>query len=125
MPMASELPKKISENDSPTTAVMPQRRRPCGACSRDDPQPKLRFTTRMEAPAKRGSSNGWALPCLVRGGAVVLEDVPLEPLEADRLQEAGRHDPVGVDVLAGDGHDGAFEADDAGDRAVGADTRSL
>ena len=52
-----------------------------------------------------------------RGGAIVLEDVRLEPLEADRLQEAGRHDPVGVDVLPGDGHDGALEADDAGDRA--------
>ena len=37
-------------NDSPTTALMPQRNRPCGACSRDEPQPKLLLTTRIDAP---------------------------------------------------------------------------
>ena len=41
-PSATELPKKISENDSPTTARMPQRWIACGACSREEPQPKLR-----------------------------------------------------------------------------------
>ena len=51
MPSATELPKKISENDSPTTARMPQRWSACGACSRDEPQPKLPFTIRMLAPA--------------------------------------------------------------------------
>ena len=56
MPSATELPKKISENDSPTTARKPLRRIACGACSRDDPQPKLRLTTRISAPSKRAST---------------------------------------------------------------------
>ena len=51
MPSATELPKKISENDSPTTARMPLRRIACGACSRDEPQPKFAFTSRIVAPA--------------------------------------------------------------------------
>ena len=37
----------------------PRRRIACGACSRDDPQPKLRLTTRISAPVKRGSTIGW------------------------------------------------------------------
>src|SRR5574341_2142402 len=36
-----------------------------------------------------------------RLASVVGEHVPLEPLEGDTLQVAGRHDPVGVDVVAG------------------------
>jgi hypothetical protein len=44
------LPRKISENDSPTMARMPARARPCGACSRDDPDPKFLLTRRIEAP---------------------------------------------------------------------------
>ena len=50
MPIIAELPKKISANDSPTIASMPQRRIACGACSRDDPHPKLRLTSRIDAP---------------------------------------------------------------------------
>ena len=50
IPIITELPKKISANDSPMTASMPQRCSPCGACSRDDPQPKFEFTTRIFAP---------------------------------------------------------------------------
>ena len=48
-PSATELPKKISENDSPTTARIPRRRIACGACSREDPQPKFALTTRIAA----------------------------------------------------------------------------
>ena len=61
-PIATEFPKKISENDSPTTAWMPARASACGACSREDPQPKLRFTRRMRAPEKRASSKGCVSP---------------------------------------------------------------
>ena len=50
MPIIAELPKKISANDSPTIAWMPQRRIACGACSRDEPQPKLLLTSRIDAP---------------------------------------------------------------------------
>ena len=50
MPSITELPWKISENDSPMMALKPARARPCGACSRDDPQPKLRLTIRIVAP---------------------------------------------------------------------------
>ena len=48
-PSISELPKKISANDSPTTARIPQRPIACGACSRDDPQPKFAPTSRTRA----------------------------------------------------------------------------
>ena len=58
MPSATELPKKISENDSPTTARIPRRRIACGACSRDEPQPKFAFTSRIVAPAYAGSATG-------------------------------------------------------------------
>jgi hypothetical protein len=51
MPSATELPKKISEKDSPTIARMPQRWMACGACSRDEPHPKLPLTIRILAPA--------------------------------------------------------------------------
>ena len=34
------------------------------------------------------------------GGAIVLEQVPLEPLERHGSQEARRHDAIGVDVVA-------------------------
>jgi hypothetical protein len=61
-PIIAALPKKISENDSPITARMPQRSSAWGACSRDDPQPKLLFTSSTAAPAKRGSSNGCTAP---------------------------------------------------------------
>ena len=44
MPSATELPKKISEKDTPTTARIPRRRIACGACSRDEPQPKFAST---------------------------------------------------------------------------------
>ena len=50
-PIVVALPRKISENDSPTQAPMPQRLSACGACSRDEPDPKFSFTTRIDAPA--------------------------------------------------------------------------
>src|SRR5205814_5339293 len=34
------------------------------------------------------------------GGAIVLEQVLVKPFERNRTQKAGRHDPVGVDVVA-------------------------
>src|SRR3990172_11428753 len=40
----------------------------------------------------------WVFGCVT---TIVLEDVPLEPLERDALEVAGGHDPVGVDVVAG------------------------
>ena len=50
-PMVVAFPRKISENDSPTQAAMPQRLSACGACSRDEPDPKFSFTRRIDAPA--------------------------------------------------------------------------
>ena len=50
-PMVVELPRKISENDWPTQAPMPRRLSACGACSRDEPEPKFSLTTRIDAPA--------------------------------------------------------------------------
>src|SRR6059058_105138 len=34
------------------------------------------------------------------GGAIVLEQVLVKPFERNHTQKAGRHDPVGVDVVA-------------------------
>ena len=54
-PSETQLPAKISAKDSPTSAVMPARARACGACSREEPQPKLRLTTRIDAPCRTAS----------------------------------------------------------------------
>ena len=48
--MAVQLPAKISARDSATTARMPQAASAWGACSREEPQPKLRLASRMPAP---------------------------------------------------------------------------
>ena len=72
MPRATELPKKISENDSPTTARMPQRCSAWGACSREEPQPKLPLTSRMRAPRtadSRTHASARALPAACRSSS--------------------------------------------------------
>jgi hypothetical protein len=51
IPSTTAFPKKISEKDWPMMARMPRRRIACGACSRDDPQPKLALTIISAAPA--------------------------------------------------------------------------
>ena len=38
-------------HDIDTDRIMPARASPCGACSRDEPEPKFLFTIRMAAPA--------------------------------------------------------------------------
>ena len=50
MPNITQLPKKISPNDPPTIARMPQRMSACGACSRELPQPKFWPATSTDAP---------------------------------------------------------------------------
>ena len=81
---------KISANDSPTTARMPQRKRACGACSREDPQPKLLPTSstrglRLVGVVERVSEAAFGgLP------TVVFERVLLQALERDGLQEPRR-----------------------------------
>src|SRR5512138_941660 len=39
-------------------------------------------------------------PGALRFQSIVLEHVPVEPLERDRFQKPGRHDAVGIDVFA-------------------------
>ncbi len=114
-PIIAELPKKMSENDSPTIAWMPQRCSACGACSRDEPQPKLRLTSSTDAPWKCGSSNGCDAVRALGGrgpGALVLEHVLLEPVEGDRPQEPRRDDAIGVDVVAAHRQPAALDARD-------------
>ena len=41
IPLVVQLPKKISPNDPPMMARMPQLMSDCGACSREEPQPKF------------------------------------------------------------------------------------
>ena len=97
-PRLVQLPKKISANDSPTKALKPQRISACGACSRDEPQPKLLPTTRIARPRITRVVEGvLALRGLARrprrrGGRC--------PSKVTHLQEAGRDDAVGVDVVA-------------------------
>jgi AmiR/NasT family two-component response regulator len=43
----------------------------------------------------------WVVGCVT---TVVLEDVVFETLERHALEEAGGHDPVGVDVMAVEGN---------------------
>ena len=77
MPRATQLPKKMSANDSPTSALMPQRSSACGACSRDEPQPKFLLTTATRGPFawKRGSSMTWPFELPVGVEAHVVERV--------------------------------------------------
>ena len=80
---------------------MPHRRIACGACSRDEPQPKFAFTSRIDA-----SGVGAIRDRMGAGRArvgldpVVLEQVLLEPLERDRSQEPRGDDPIRVDADA-------------------------
>ena len=98
-PSATELPKKISENDSPTIARMPQRAN------------RLRRVLARRAAAEVGVHEQHRRAGVARivermraavrlGCAVVLEQVLLEPLERDDLQEPRRDDAIGVDVVA-------------------------
>ncbi|SVB66372.1 uncharacterized protein METZ01_LOCUS219226 [marine metagenome] len=57
-PIVVAFPRKISENDSPIHASMPQRFSACGACSRDEPEPKFSFANKIDAPAYDGLEKG-------------------------------------------------------------------
>ena len=73
----------------------------CGACSRDDPQPKLLLTSRIDAPWIRRHVEGVAVVPGPAHLAVVLEDdaSPCPSNVIARRKRAG-HDAVGVDVVA-------------------------
>ena len=113
MPSATELPKKISENDSPTTAPMPRRRIACGACSRDEPQPKFALHEQHRRAGERRVRDGWRRAGRVELAAIVFEEVVLETVERDGFQEARRDDAVGVDVVAAHRQRGAADLADA------------
>ncbi len=51
MPSIVQLPKKISAKEPATMARMPHCLSDSGACSRDEPQPKLWPATSTEAPS--------------------------------------------------------------------------
>jgi hypothetical protein len=88
---------------------MPQRCRACGACSRELPQPKLRFTRSTFAALVLQLVEG------VGGIApVVREDVRFEPLERDRFQVTRGDDPVGVDVVPAQGNGAARDVRQSG-----------
>src|SRR5471030_1654737 len=53
IPCVMLLPKKISAKFSATTALKPYFWMACGACSREEPQPKLAPERRIVAPLKR------------------------------------------------------------------------
>jgi hypothetical protein len=64
----------------------------CGACSRDDPQPKFALESRMVAPEKRASFSH------------VVEQVLAETVEGNALHEARGDDAIRIDVVARDVH---------------------
>ncbi len=84
MPSATELPKKISENDTPTTPRIPRRRIACGACSREDPHPKFALDEHAATRPRRRSFDGMDGPAAANCCAIVLEQVLLEAVERDR-----------------------------------------
>ena len=68
---------------------MPQRRIACGACSRDEPQPKLRVDDEDRRAADSADRRtDAARPRRLRLRAIVFEQVLLEALERDRLAES-------------------------------------
>ena len=74
----------------PITALNPRRKIACGACSRDDPQPKLRFTSRIVAPAISRVRQSRASVPPVSLTDVVLEEVLLQTVERDGLSGIAR-----------------------------------
>ena len=102
MPSATQLPKKMSANDSPTIALMPQRCSACGACSRDEPQPKFLLTDRDARPLRLEARIVHDVPLRMPLGveARVVEGVLPHAFEGHRLHVARRNDAVGVDVVA-------------------------
>ena len=73
-------------------------------------QPLRRVLTRRTAPeiAVHDEDARSRIPRVVEGVcrvglAIVLEHVPFEPLKGDRLQEARRHDSIGIQIVAAQG----------------------
>src|SRR6266853_4906448 len=64
MPSMVQLPKKISPKEAPTMALMPHYLSDSGACSREDPQPKLIPATSTEAPSYTFWLKGCSGSCL-------------------------------------------------------------
>jgi len=56
-PFFSAFPRKMSAKEGATIARKPHAASAHGACSRDDPQPKLRPARRILAPSASGSSS--------------------------------------------------------------------
>ena len=113
---------KISANDSPTTALTPQRAIACGACSRDDPQPKFALTSRTPAPWRDRIVEGMDDAARGRFAALVLEDVTFEAGERNGLEEPGRNDAIRVDVIAANDDGPARDLGDANDGVAHART---
>ena len=57
-PIFVQLLLKMSANDGAMTTSKPKSCRPHGACSREEPQPKLRPASRIFAPVKAGLLSG-------------------------------------------------------------------
>ena len=96
------------------TASNPQSWIPQGACSRDDPEPKLgplTSTLAFRCPGRLRTKSGSRSPPGVLG-PVVEEELPVAAA-LDPLEELFGHDLVGVDVAARQGSHGSR---DRGDR---------
>ena len=100
-PSTTELPKKISENDSPMTARMPRRWMACGACSRDEPQPKFALTSSIARAAIRGIVERVHVAPRRRPAADRLRTGACSsPSNVIDFEKPRRDDAVGVDVVA-------------------------
>ena len=93
---------KMSANDGATMARRPQPTSAQGACSRDEPQPKLAPATRICAPGRVGSvEREVEVGRAVGPAAPVGEDAVAEAALVGHLEEPRRDDLVGVDVVDG------------------------
>ncbi len=101
-PFLSAFPRKMSAKAVLTTASRPPAWSAHTACSREEPQPKLRPATRTRAPSASGrfrANPGFGAPVLLP--PPVGEERPAEALARRGDEKAGRDDLVGVHVLGG------------------------
>jgi hypothetical protein len=103
MPFLKQLLKKMSAKDVAITQRMPKSSSAHGACSRDEPQPKLSPATRICAFDRRLVEHEIGVLVAVVVIAHLVEQVLAEAGALDGLQELLGDDHVGVDIDQGMG----------------------
>ncbi len=104
-PIISELPKKISANDSPTIGVdapaLESLRRVLARRAAAEVRVHDQHRRALKAETSNGCRSIRMLPPLLRSSS---KTCCLEAVEGDRAEEPRRHDAIGVDVVAAQRH---------------------